>query len=245
MSDYKIPSFLKREENSLVFDRDGEFQFIVPEDYFNTKNAFIVDDMINIIGILDYTLVDTNGKNNGLHPFKFPTVFLTKPSSIEKIQQVKLLKTSSIDDYRILHYKRGDKIIVSVKVPQEIQYVEDIMKLFLISGHIPTTIPYDKIQDYFPESIKINGGNFGVDLSLFGVIIAELCRNKKNLEQPFRLSGNKDMLDYTPMSVKDIPKLISPFDSLISENWERSAIGACLTKGKSTNSPLQKVLMGQ
>ena len=118
------------------------------------------------------------------------------------------------------------------------------MKLFLISGHIPSTIPYDKIQDYFPESIRINGANFGVDLNLFGIMISELCRNKNNLEQPFRMSKNNNMLDYKPISIKELPKLISPFDSIISENWDRSAIGACLTKGKQTNSPLQKVLMG-
>ena len=245
MSDYKVPDFLKREGEALIFDGDGEFQFIVPEDYFATKNAFLVESMINIIGILDYTIIDSKGKNNGLHPFKFPTVLLTKPCAMDNLKQVKLTKTSSIDDYRVLHYRRGDKVIVSVNTPQDIQNVEDIMKLFLISGHIPTTIPYDKIQDYFPESIKINGANFGVDLNLFGIIIGELCRDKKNLEQPFRLSKNKDMLDYLPMTVKEVPKMISPFDSLISENWEKSAMGACLTKGKQTESPLQKVLMGQ
>lgn len=244
MSDYKIPSFLKKDGDALVYDGEGEFQFITNEDYWTTKNAFLVGDLVNIIGILDYTIVDSKGKNNGLHPFKFPTVMLTRPSSIEKLKQVKLIKTAPIDDYRVLHYKKGDQVIVSVKVPQDIQNVEDIMKLFLISGHIPTTIPYDKIQDYFPESIKINGANFGVDLNLFGIMISELCRNKNNLEQPFRVSKNNNMLDYKTISIKELPKLISPFDSLISENWDRSAIGACLTKDKQTNSPLQRILTG-
>ena len=119
------------------------------------------------------------------------------------------------------------------------------MKLFLISGHIPCTIPYDKIQDYFPESIRLNGSNFEVDLHLFGVMISELCRTKGDLETPFRLSKNNNMLDYQPMSVKEIPKLVSPFESLISENWDRSVQGAILTKGKTSNSPLEKILMGQ
>ena len=53
------------------------------------------------------------------------------------------------------------------------------------------------------------------------------------------------MLNYTPMSVKDIPKLVSPFESTISENWDKSLIGAVLTKDKTSNSPLEKVMMGQ
>ena len=241
----EIPKFLKQEEDSLIFDGEGEFQFIVPEDYFTTKNAFLIGDLVNIIGILDYTIVSPNGKNNGLNPFKFPTVMLTRPSAIEKLKQVKLVKTAPIDDYRIFHYRKGDQVIVSTKVPQDIQNVEDIMKLFLISGHIPCTIPYDKIQDYFPESIRLNGSNFEVDLHLFGVMISELCRTKGDLETPFRLSKNNNMLDYQPMSVKEIPKLVSPFESLISENWDRSVQGAILTKGKTSNSPLEKILMGQ
>lgn len=240
-----IPKFLKQEGSSLVFNEEGEFLFFCPESYFTTKNAFLVDDMVNVIGILDYTIVKANGKNNGLHPFKFPTIFLTKPAAIEKLKQIRLIKTAPIQDYRVFHYRKGDEVIVDTKVPQDIQNVEDIMKLFLISGHIPCTIPYDKIQDYFPESIALNGSNFEVDLNLFGVMISELCRNSKKLEEPFRLAKEKDMLNYTPMSVKDIPKLVSPFESTISENWDKSLIGAVLTKDKTSNSPLEKVMMGQ
>lgn len=239
-----IPGFLKQEGDSLVFNQEGEFQFIVPEDYFNTKNAYMIGDYVNIIGILDYTIVDKNGKNNGLNPFSFPTVMLTRPSAIEKLKQVKLTKYSSIDDYRVLHYVKGDQVIVSTKVPQDVQNVEDIMKLFLISGHIPTTIPYNMIQNYFPESMRLNGNNFSTDLNLFGVMISELCRSKSNLEIPFRLSKNNNMMDYKPMPVTQVPKLVSPFESLISENWDRSIIGATLTKGKQANSPMEKVLMG-
>ena len=240
-----IPKFLKQDGESLLFDQDGEFQFFCPEDYFATKNAFLVEDVVNIIGILDYTIVDSKGKNNGLHPFKFPTVFLTRPCAIDKLKQVKLIKSAPIDDYRILRYKKGDAVVVSTKVPKEIQNVEDIMKLFFISGHIPCTIPYDKIQEYLPESIYLNGSNFNVDLNLFGVMIGELCRTKGNIQQQFRLSKDKDMLNYTTLSVKEIPKLVSPFESIISENWDRSIIGATLTKGKTSNSPMEKVLMGK
>ena len=243
---YQVPNFLKREGDGLVFNQDGEFIFYVPQDYFNTNNAFLVDDYINIIGVLDYTIANKNGKNNGLHPFKFPTVFLTKPSAIEDLKQIKLIKTAPVQDYKALHYKKGDFVVISVKVPQNIQNMEDIMKLFFISGHIPPTIPYNTIQNYFPESLELNGGgSFNVDIGLFGVIIAGVCRSSKDLAIPFRLSKSNDMLDYTPVSVQNLPKLNSPFDSLISENWDRSIIGASLTKEKSTQSPLEKVLMGK
>ena len=79
-----IPKFLKRDGDKLLFNQDGEFIFYVPELYFTRSCAIIVGDMVNIIGVLDYTILDKNGKNNGLHLFRFPTVFLTRPNIIEK-----------------------------------------------------------------------------------------------------------------------------------------------------------------
>ena len=241
---YQIPSFLKRDKDALLFNGEGEFIFYVPEDYFNTKNAFMVGEYVNIIGILDYTIIDKNGRNNGLNPFSFPTVMLTKPSSIKKIKNIKLIKTAEIQDYRELHYKKDDAIIVTTKVPQNIQNTEDVIKLLLITGHIPPTIPYDKIQDYFIESIKLNGSSFNADLHIIGVLISEACRSKKNIEVPFRLAKDDNMLNYKSICIQDSPRFISPFTSIISENWDKAVINASLNKDKEVYTPMEKILMG-
>lgn len=241
---YQVPSFLKREGEGLVFTGDGEFIFYVPENYFTTKNAFLVGEYVNILGVMDYTIVDKKGKNNGLNPFSFPTVMLTKPSAIKKLKQVKLTKTADVQDYRSMHYKKGDFVVVTTKVPQAIQNVEDIIKLFLITGHIPPTIPYDKIQDYFSKSIRLNGSSFGVDLNVIGILISEACRSKKNIEIPFRLAKDKDMCNYRSISVQNSPRFISPFTSIISENWDKAVINAALNGDKDVYTPMEKILMG-
>lgn len=241
MSD-QIPKFLKRKDDALLFSGDGTFVFYVPEQFFDSKNAIIVGEFVNLLGVLNYTIEDKNGKNSGLHTFNFPSVFLTKPSTIEKVKEVKLTKTNDVQDYRLLKYKDGDMIVVSTKVPQDIANVEDFYQLFLVTGNIPTTIPYDKLHEYFIESIKLNGSSYGVCMQLFGIVLSEICRSPKDEAIPFRLSGEKDMTNYKPTSIKNIPKLISPYSSITSENWDEAVVNAIINKN-TKGSPMEKILM--
>lgn len=239
---YDIPKFLKRKDDSLLFAlEDKEFVFIVPEKFFERRDAIIIGEYVNLIGILDYAIFDKNGKHGGLKRFNFPSVFLTKPYEIEKMKQVKLTANSEVQDYRFLKYKKDDIIVVSTKVPEEIENVEEFYKIFL-TGNLPTTIPYDKLQDYFTESARINGCNYGVSLQLFGIVISEMCRDPKNMNNPYRLAKNKNMFDYKAINIEDIPKLVSPYQSLTSVNWDEGLINAIINKN-AVDSPLEKVLV--
>ena len=155
MADYKyrVPPFLKRDGDSLLFNLkdDKEFIFYVPEEYFEREDAIVIGEFVNLIGILDYAIFDKNGKHNGLHPFYFPTVFLTKPYTIEKMKDIKLTSTNKPSNYRALKYKYDDQVVVSVKVPQNIDNVEDFYKIFFC-GKLPTTINYNKIHNYCNRS---------------------------------------------------------------------------------------------
>ena len=240
---YKIPKFLKRKDDSLLFSstENEEFVFYVPEIYFERKDAIIVGEYVNLLGILDYTIFNKNGKHSGLKTFYFPTVFLSKPYTIEKLKNVKLTENSDIQDYRLLKFKNGDPIVVSVKVPQTIENVEEFYKLFL-TGHLPTTISYDRMQNYFIDSMKLNGFDYGISLQMFGIVISEMCRDKNDITKPFRLSKESNMKNYKAVSIKDIPKIISPYASITSENWDEAVVNAITTKG-SKNSPMEKLLM--
>lgn len=239
---YDIPKFLKRKDDSLLFAlEDKEFVFIVPEKFFERRDAIIIGEYVNLIGILDYAIFDKNGKHSGLKRFNFPSVFLTKPYEIEKMKQIKLTANSEIQDYRFLKYKKDDIIVVSTKVPEEIENVEEFYKIFL-TGNLPTTIPYNKLQDYFTESARINGCNYGVSLQLFGIVISEMCRDPKNMNNPYRLAKNKNMFDYKAINIEDIPKLVSPYQSLTSVNWDEGLINAIINKN-AVDSPLEKVLV--
>lgn len=239
---YKVPDFLKRDGDSLLFNGNGQFVFYVPEVYFDRGDALIKGEYVNLLGILDYTIFKENGSNIGLKRFYFPTVFLCKPSRIEKIKKTRLKEATDVQDYRLLIFEKDDAVVVSTKVPQNITNVEDFYRVYL-TGKLPTTIPYDKLQDYFPESIELNGSSYGMTLQMFGVVISEMCRSKNDPYTAFRHTKIKDMMEYSAMAIVDLPKYISPNASITSQNWDLGVIGA-ITNPTNIGSPLEKLLMG-
>lgn len=243
MADYKVPAFLKRDGDSLLFNEEGQFVFYVPELYFDRKDAEIKGEYVNLLGILDYTIFNKSGSNIGLKRFYFPTVFLAKPSRIEKAKNIRLKSAVDPQDYRLLIFEKGDAVVVSTKVPQNISNVEDFYRIFL-TGRLPTTIPYDKLQDYFVDSIGLNGSSYGMSLQMFGIVVGEMCRDPKDPSKAFRLTKFTDPMAYKNISIKDLPKYISPNASISSENWDLGVVGAILND-KVTNSPLEKLIMGE
>lgn len=237
----KLPYFLKREENSLIYDDDGEMVFFLPESYFTRENAIIIGEVINTIGIFNYVIYDKNGKQKTkLTPFNFPSSFLTRPGEIEIKKQVKLTKNSDVDDYRLLKFRKGDVVVVSMKVPQMIVNVEELFSM-IMGGNIPNTIRYDKLHEYPVYSIQLNGNKFGFNNQIFGIIFGELCRDMDDESIPFRLTGKTDMNAYKMIGVKDVPKIISPYAAITSENWDDSTVAAIMNK-KHKYSPLEKIM---
>lgn len=240
--EYGVPSFLKRDGDALLFNEEGQFVFYVPETYFDRGDAEIKGEYVNLLGILDYSIFKPDGTNIGLKIFNFPTVFLAKPSRIEKLKGVQLRDVVDKQDYRLLVFEKGDAVVVSVKVPQNIANVEDFYKIFL-TGKLPTTIPYDKLQNYFVDSIELNGSSYGMSLQMFGIIVGEMCRDPKDPAKAFRHTNFKDMMEYKAISIKDLPKYISPNSSISSENWDFGVIGAIMNPS-NVNSPLERLIMG-
>ena len=242
--DQKIPTFLKRVGDSIVFNQDGEFQFYIPEIFFDRGLAAYAGEFINVMGIMNYCLVSKTGTRGSLKQFNYPTRFLTNPYKVDKIKGIKLTKESEKQDYRILRYKKGNPVIVNIFVPEDIENTEQFLKLFAITGAIPNTIGYDELQNYFIDNISYNGASYNVALQLFGVMISELCRAKDNIDVPFRLSGETNMKNYTPIGIKTIAKIISPYSAITSENFNESVVYAALNDSE-VDSPLENIVTGK
>ena len=236
---YQVPKFLKRDGEALLFNQDGEFVFYVPEEQFQKKIATINGRYVSVMGLLNYAIFDEKGKHGGLRTFKFPTMFTCRPYLIEKLKDVKLTEYIKEQDYRVLRFKKDDQVVTSVKVAQDVENSEKFYNLFL-SGKLPTTIPYDKLHEYFIENIELNGASYGMNIQLFGILVSEMCRDPKDIKRLFRNTDIKNMNEYVSINVKDIPKYVSPFTSITSENWDEAIMNADINKNTSY-SPLEKL----
>ena len=247
MDNNGLPSFIKEENDKLIFrgGKNKEFLAYVPEKYFERKIAEVIGEYIEIMGIFDYTVQDSEtGKNIGIYPFRFPTVFTTKPYKVDKIKDFKVTDYCDPADYRIMRYKDGDEIAVSTTVVQFIGNAEKFLNLWFILGYIIPTIPYDKLYEYMIDNLALNGSSYGLNAQMFGIPFSEICRSKKDPSVPFRLSKFKNMHEYKSVSVKQVSKLISPYTALISEDFDESVLYAMLNDTPK-DTPLEKILVGE
>ena len=248
--DTDLPAFLKYKEGTCYYNGDGEMLYYIPEDYFtDTKNpiAMTVGQYVSTLGIFDWALVSTNGKISEAKPFKYPTVIMCKPSVIEKQKGVSLAGTKP-KDYRVLHFKKGDEAISDVNTPEIIDNVLAMLRMSIVNGNkLPPTIPYDKLYDYFPMAMELNGSSYELNMQLFGIMVSESCRDPKDLTKPFRLSKSNNMTDYAQVSIKSLPNYQSPYVAITSENFDESLMASVLLSDKNESdlptTPLEKVLM--
>lgn len=236
-----FPKYLKKDGDSIVFDGKGKLKMFIPQKQFDLNVATFSGRICNFFGVVSYCVEDEHGKKSKLHKINCPTQLQCVPSSIDTIRDIKLIKESKNQDYKILIFEKGAKVILNTAVPKNVANAEKLINLFIITGNIPETIPYDQIQDYIEENMKLNGESYNVPLQLWGVIVSECCRSSKDSAIPFRLSGSKDMYDYESISVKNVSKMVSAFSAFQSENFDDSVIHA-MTNKKAVDSPLEKVL---
>lgn len=241
---YSVPNFLRRDGDSLLYNQDGQFVFYVPEIFFDAgrRDAIINGEYVTLLGVIDYAFISPNGKASKPKRFFFPTMFVTKPSKIEKQKNVTLIEGTDPDDYRLLIYNRDDPVVVSVKVPQDIANVETFFKVILYAK-LPHTVPYGKIQEYFTESMRLNGSSYSFTTQMFGVVIGELCRSRNNLNIPFKLTNYTDDKSYKMIGIIDVPKYISPNSSIDSQNWDNAVVGAIMHPN-DIGSPMERLVMG-
>lgn len=242
-----IPKFLKVDGDLVTYNGDGEFIFFVPEKWFATNIAQIHGDLINIIGLLDYTVTDENGKYGKLKHFYFPSAFVTRPYAMEKKKNVQLTKNSPILDYRLLKYKKGSEVICSTKVPVIADNIEEVYRMFLNGNMTVTqTFPYDKLQDVFMDSIQLGGSSYASTMQLLGVVIAGISRCPDNKTLPYRCGDTSNKFNYKVVPVDKIAKYTSPQTAITSQNWDEACMSMIKLSAQDkidSISPIEKLLM--
>ena len=250
----EIPPFAKRDGDALLFDQDGILAYYIPEDYFGSgksSSATVEGAYVKLMGSFNYRIIGADGSKGKLMTFNFPTMFMCRPGKVEKKKNVILDDGLDASDYRILIFNKGDQLITRCHVEQDIDNVSELFRLHIQTGRIPNTIPYDTLYRYPFDCMSLNSKGYNVHSQAMGLLYSKICRDPNDISKPFRLSrtiGHK-MTGYTPISIKEASKYISPFVSLTSENLDESIISAVLLSddektGKITHkeSPLERVI---
>ena len=236
-----LPTYMKKKGDVIYYDGDGELIYYIPEKYFSTNNAIISGEYITVFGLFNYGVFDSNGKNNGLKMFNYPTMITCKPTSISKESEMLLKGTHTAIPYTLLHFKKGSELICSTRIPQDVTSVEKYINL-LFRANLPENIKYEDMYKIMDRNAQINGVKYNLNYQMYGIPISEICRDPKDLSKPFRLSKETDPTSYKAIPITQIPKYVSPYTSITSENADE-AIASAITSKNHTDSPLEKVMM--
>lgn len=233
--------FYKVVDDKILFDGSGECIYYVPEKYFDLNMAKSNGNYIELMGICQYGLYDRSGKQLELKMLHLCTKFTCKPYKIEK-KNLHLMNTSGPSDYRLLYFKDKDELVSNVNVPTNVDNVDAFMNLYM-RGNLPEGIPNNELQDYILANASRNNFKYKCSPQIIGILIGCLSRNPKNLEEPFRfIADNKNMKEYTTLSITKAPKYTSAYTAITSENADE-AVAAAMTIKSNTESPLEKVMM--
>lgn len=239
-----LPPYVSKTNNKLIYTaKDGEILYYIPEDYFDLSLAEIVGEYVEVMGIFCYVYIDGSGKSDHVKHFKNPTMVKCKPSKIDKIRNFRIETTPTPSDYRVLHFFTGAELLSETAVPMEIDKVEKFVNM-LRQGHLPNYIPYNEIQDYMIMNAKLNDFNYQVSNQIIGMLISELYRDASDYSRPYRLTDMQDMMHYKALSIEKVPKYISAYTAITSENPDEAIASAMVNKGtEATHSPLEKIMM--
>ncbi len=244
---FNVPSFLRRDGEALLYNGKGEMYIYVPESYFDANYAEELGENISMIGIADFSIENNPekpvyGKNT--HNLYFPSVFITSPYETIKIKDLSL-KDVEPRDYRVLKYKNGDIVVTSVHVPKLSTNMETFFQCTTITTNSPNTISYGNLWRYYLKNAELCGGNYKTNAAAFGLVESELCRDPNDYFKPYRLSKDYEMkgTNYKKLSIKEVPRYISQYTAITSENWDESIIAAMMND-KEVYSPLEDILMG-
>lgn len=238
----KVPPFCSVKGESILFNQDGEFRFYIPEKMFETKLCEIEGEIVKIFGLIGYAIFDNKDKVTKTYTqFNFPSSFYSKPDEMVIEKELKLTKNSNVKDYRILKYHKGSPIILNYMISEDNENLNAFYKA-LTYGNIPNEIPYDKLQNYFLDNIKLTGSDYDVGLQVIGLVISSMCRSQDKIEIPFRLSGETNMNKYNMVNIREIPRMNSPYTAFTSEVWDDAVINAVTVKANKA-SPMEKIMM--
>ena len=240
MKTAKFDKWLKIEDDRTLINCVYA-EMIIPSLYITRGLSEVIGTENETFGGLHiYFYESLEGNNLKSHKvlFKFPSVFRTRPSSIE---YVKNEETGEKD--LILKYMKNDVFIVSHILRKDANIPKKFIDI-LFKGYVPYS--YDEIIQYWNKCNSLNGVNLGVSAFILELIVSELARNPENLNQPYRLyKGNKPVKF---INLASLPRYVSASAGLSSGD-AKSGITNAVNINKSDTlhnhkSPIEDSMKG-
>lgn len=238
--------FLVEDNNGKVlFDNGFKLEILLPEKYFDDEIAIESGLKISTMAvfIMNYYKTEEDTK-----PIKYrmllPETITFSFSEQSQIESKDDNGNKEVDRVFTLYEK--DTFIENINVPKSDTNTENFVKLHF-NGRIPKVVNYSDIIKLYLENMYSNSCDLKVPACLLEVMIAELARDKNNIEVPYRIKINETNKenDYQNITIKTLASITSTFTALTSEDINAniiSSVSKTRTGGSEKETPIEKAL---
>lgn len=243
-----LSNFLKDDGNIISFTGHC-LEIYIPEMYFDKQIASVEGEIVKTFGVLPCAVFDANMKELNRYIINLPTtiLFYLKDIKSEKIVLTPERTGAEPEPCRVLRFFKNDNVMPS-SIEQDSSNVEMFFINILCSGKL-TFIPYNKLLEVWEKNLEINGVKLGLTGTTLEIILAEIYRNKDNLNEKFSKVLNENpktsQYDYHASNIREICSRTSVFAALTFEDMD-SMITTSLNMSnynkKQVESPLEKIL---
>lgn len=238
--------------NSIFRKQDGNIvlnvpycEFYIPLSYFDETKQFATDynSYIKTLGVFNVGIFE-NGKLKELKILNLPTIIDINVYDSE-IREV-TMSNKETAQCKVVKYLKDAKIMKDA-IFQDDEPVKAYLN-YILSGKIPTLIPYSKQLRVWKKNQDLNGVNFGVSSIYLELVLSVVNRNPEKLNEKFSQAVGENGIgdyDYKYASVRQICQYNSTFTALTFEDID-SMITSSLNKSrnrvKERESPIEQII---
>ena len=232
-----------KEENEYIYCDAQSMEFYIPMYYFDDSTRFATDfsDTIRTFGIFNVGIFE-NGKQIDMRVLNVPTDITIYVPNFE-IRDVTMSNGETLQ-CKVVKYIKGSKIMIG-SVFQDSANTKNFIDR-LISGKIPSIIPYSSVLSVFDKNSQLNGVNFGLSSLYEETLISAVYRDKDDLSKKYSLvSKEKGDFGYTTASIRQICQYNSTFTALTFEDIDSmitTSLNKTRMKAKEVDSPIEQII---
>ena len=245
----KFPEF-RYQGNSVIFDGDY-LDIYIPRASFDDGLARYNGNYINTLGIFFFEIIkeadlEKEGRSRLFHKMAFPNAIDFQYTDILSFKG-SINGTPHIQ-YDVFRLEKGNQFIANINY----QKTSDTVITFvnkLHNGKMPKILSYEEILKLYIGVLDLNGVSLKAPSLLYELVIAESCRDSKNLSRPYRLKAAKsaklDPYGFTNIRINRLPQLNSTFAGLTFENMTDSVISSLertVRGGTEQPSPIEDTI---
>ncbi|QXN67900.1 hypothetical protein FPHOBKDP_00146 [Listeria phage LPJP1] len=246
----KKMSSLDRIKDSLIFK--GEILDIyLPKSNFDKNLSTYNGEYINTMGIFSFIEKKAGPEDKTtkgtLRKLELPNMIDFQYDSSYSFKG-KLSDELPSDTYEVFRLTTGNQFIANVFTEQNASNVKKFISA-LHGGNIPSSVSYDNIIKLYLDTLSINKVSLRSPSVIYELIISELCRYSKDINEPFRkIIASKNNISpymYTNINLKKLPSINSTFAALSFENPNQAIIDSInknINGEKENESPIERTI---